>query len=258
MSLYVLFNILAATYLTVVAFMTLKRLGYTMIDFFKLAIGMITAFFIGSRMLYGLLYFEKIAQNPYKLIAFELKNFALFGGLVLSGCVLWVFIKWNKNPRNLFQITDPMMPHFGIAVILSKLGCFFNGCCYGIPTQMPWGVVFERADQSVINRMFGNTLISSLLNNEAVVHRHPTQLYEVFFTLLAIGITVIILRRHKRLGIATAAFILIFTVGRWISFALRDFPNASDLSNFIRGPLIYGSVIFLVLIGLYLSRNKVD
>ena len=258
MSMYVGFNLIAGSYLTIVAYFKLRNLGYSLWAFLKLALGMVFAFFVGARMLYGLLYFEKIAQNPYKLIAFELKNFALFGGLVLSSCVLGVFIKWNKNRLNLFQITDPMMPHFGIAVILSKLGCFFNGCCYGIPTQMPWGVVFERADQSVINRMFGNTLISSLLNNEAVVHRHPTQLYEVFFTLLAIGITVIILRRHKRLGYATAAFILTFTVGRWISFALRDFPNASDLSNFIRGPLIYGSVIFLVLIGLYLSRNKVD
>lgn len=258
MSMYVGFNLIAGSYLTVVAYFKLRNLGYSLWAFFKLAVGMVIAFFVGARMLYGLLYFEKIAQNPYKLIAFELKNFALFGGLVLSGFVLWIFIKWNKNPLYLFQITDPMMPHFGIAVILSKFGCFFNGCCYGIPTQMPWGVVFERADQSVINQMFGNSLISSLLDNGAVIHRHPTQLYEVMFTLLAIGISVISLRRHKRLGFATAAFILTFTIGRLISFAFRDFPSASDLSNFIRGPLIYGSVILLVLTWLFLTRNKVD
>ena len=82
MSLYVLLNTLAALYLMGNAFLTFKRLGLTSIEFFKLTIGMIMAFFIGSRILYGILYFEKIAQNPYKLIAFELKNFALFGGFL--------------------------------------------------------------------------------------------------------------------------------------------------------------------------------
>lgn len=256
MSLYVLLNTLAALYLMGNAFLTFKRLGLTSIEFFKLTIGMIMAFFIGSRILYGILYFEKIAQNPYKLIAFELKNFALFGGLILSTCVLWLFLKQNKNQIKFFQITDPLMPHFGLAIILSKMGCFFNECCYGIPTNMPWGVVFERADQTVMSRMFGNTLISSLLNNDAVIHRHPTQIYEVLFTLLAIGISIYCLQKYKRAGVATACFVLVFTIGRWISFGFRDFPSATAVSNFIRGPLIYGSVILLVLTWLLLTRKK--
>lgn len=43
----------------------------------------------------------------------------------------------------------------GLAV--GRLGCFFNGCCFGVPTELPWGVDFGLGPA------------------------HPTQLYEVVF-----------------------------------------------------------------------------
>jgi prolipoprotein diacylglyceryltransferase len=45
-----------------------------------------------------------------------------------------------------------------VALAIGRWGCFFNGCCYGMPTQLPWGVDF-----------LGDGL------------RHPTQIYEVLF-----------------------------------------------------------------------------
>src|SRR5439155_5301681 len=44
----------------------------------------------------------------------------------------------------------------GLAV--GRWGCFCNGCCYGVPTTLPWGVVFHDG-----------------------LPRHPTQLYESLF-----------------------------------------------------------------------------
>ena len=43
------------------------------------------------------------------------------------------------------------------ALAVGRLGCFFNGCCFGTPSQLPWAVDF--GDGAV----------------------HPTQLYEVLF-----------------------------------------------------------------------------
>ena len=45
-----------------------------------------------------------------------------------------------------------------LAMAVGRLGCFFNGCCHGIATDLPWGMDF--GDH---------------------VHRHPTQLYESLF-----------------------------------------------------------------------------
>jgi phosphatidylglycerol:prolipoprotein diacylglycerol transferase len=49
-----------------------------------------------------------------------------------------------------------------LAMTVGRLGCFFNGCCYGIPTSLPWGVSFVQLD--------GMSVLC-----------HPTQLYESLF-----------------------------------------------------------------------------
>jgi phosphatidylglycerol:prolipoprotein diacylglycerol transferase len=47
-----------------------------------------------------------------------------------------------------------------LALTIGRLGCFCNGCCYGVATHLPWGVDFGDG-----------------------VSRHPTQLYESLFHL---------------------------------------------------------------------------
>lgn len=49
-----------------------------------------------------------------------------------------------------------------VGVAIGRLGCFDFGCCYGTPTEMPWGIVFPGAGD---------------------MPRHPTQLYETGFHL---------------------------------------------------------------------------
>ncbi|MBW3597946.1 MAG: prolipoprotein diacylglyceryl transferase [Planctomycetes bacterium] len=51
------------------------------------------------------------------------------------------------------------------ALAIGRWGCFFNGCCYGVPTAAPWGVDF-----------FGDR------------PRHPTQIYEVLFHAAMAGV----------------------------------------------------------------------
>jgi phosphatidylglycerol:prolipoprotein diacylglycerol transferase len=52
---------------------------------------------------------------------------------------------------------------FAVAIPLGqaigRVGCFFNGCCYGTPTSLPWATHLAGA------------------------HRHPTQLYEAMLDL---------------------------------------------------------------------------
>ncbi|HLN28959.1 MAG TPA: prolipoprotein diacylglyceryl transferase family protein [Gemmataceae bacterium] len=48
-----------------------------------------------------------------------------------------------------------------LALAVGRWGCFCNGCCYGTPTSLPWGVDF------------GDGIL-----------RHPTQIYESIFDLV--------------------------------------------------------------------------
>src|SRR5436309_1822490 len=64
-----------------------------------------------------------------------------------------------------------------LALAVGRWGCFLNGCCYGVPTELPWGVRFGDG-----------------------VCRHPTQVYEVAFHLSLALVLYLLLRHHLLRG----------------------------------------------------------
>ncbi len=93
-----------------------------------------------------------------------------YGGAL--GGILWgsVYVLWKKLPYQ--TIFNFAVPTIFIGLFWGRIGCFLNGCDYGIPisdqTQIPfYAVTFP-------------TLADG-------IYRHPVQLYEAFFSgLLAI------------------------------------------------------------------------
>jgi len=81
----------------------------------------------------------------------------LVGGYLGVEAAKWAFEIKTKTG-------DSFLIPVAIAIAIGRVGCFFGGCCYGIPTELPWGVVFSSVDS---------------------LARHPTQLYEVVFHLSA-------------------------------------------------------------------------
>jgi len=81
----------------------------------------------------------------------------LVGGYVGVELAKWAFGVTIKTG-------DSFAVPVAAAVGIGRLGCFVGGCCYGTPTQLPWGVVFPSVDS---------------------LPRHPTQLYEAAFHLAA-------------------------------------------------------------------------
>ncbi|MCD4714807.1 MAG: prolipoprotein diacylglyceryl transferase [Clostridiales bacterium] len=255
MSAYVGFNLTAAAILTGYAACILKKQKLKWLAIFGLAMVMVFGYFIGSRVLYAILYLDRIMEAPSKLFELRLVNFSLYGGLILCSVLWFVFLRrFNLNP---WKISDLMAPVLGISIAISKMGCFFNGCCYGIPTTLPWGMIFERADKTPTGQIFnGGGTILRLLTGSQAVYRHPTQLYEVFFALLASIVAIVLLiklkgddtKYLKKMGLPTLCFVIILTIGRFLSFMVREFPYASPLSNFIRGPLIYGFILIACIV----------
>lgn len=268
MNVYVGFNLTAAVVLLCSALWLLRRTGLSWRRIAMLGLLMVSAFFVGSRLLYGILYVERILAAPEKLFELHLVNFSLYGGLILCALVWIWFVR--RNRLRLWAMTDQLVIPLGIAVAISKLGCFFNGCCYGIATSLPWGVVFDRADQTPASRLFGGGQLTRFITGAVSVHRHPTQLYEVLFALAASGIAAWFIwkgrqgrqgkqgKQVKRQidGIPALLFVLTLTSGRLLSFMLRDFPNATPASNFVRGPVTYGIIIIFCSYMLYFLMKR--
>jgi phosphatidylglycerol:prolipoprotein diacylglycerol transferase len=79
----------------------------------------------------------------------------ILGGL-LGGYFGVELAKWSLGLR--LKTGDSYAGPVAASVAVGRLGCFVGGCCYGLPTALPWGVDFGDG-----------------------VPRHPTQLYEAAF-----------------------------------------------------------------------------
>ena len=62
---------------------------------------------------------------------------ALFGGL------LALIVYCRVKHISALKFADLVAPAVMVGYAIGRVGCFFNGCCYGAETTMPWGVRFN-------------------------------------------------------------------------------------------------------------------
>ncbi len=247
---YRLFGVLAAGYMSVSVFYVFNRLGIDITKIFLVAIASMILFFIGSRLLFSILYFSMVKESPEMLYSLRLSGFSLHGGLILSGLFFYYISK--KMKLNFFQITDRIVPHVGIAIVIMRIGCFLNGCCYGKPTSLPWGAPVAFLSQAHLAQVDSGNLFSILSTS----YVHPTQIYEMLAALTAVLISWYIFKNVGIRGVATFVFCFVFSLGRFITFFYRDFPVASEVSNFVRGPVVYGVVMVGSIVGVCILYNR--
>jgi phosphatidylglycerol:prolipoprotein diacylglycerol transferase len=92
---------------------------------------------------------------------------------------------------------DLVSPGGMLAYAIGRIGCFFNGCCYGCPTTMPWGVRFWD-------------------DGRLTVPSHPTQLYSTAISLVFFALLVRIEKRRSYYGQVFCWYILFSAVERFI------------------------------------------
>ncbi len=95
-----------------------------------LAIIILIAGMVGARLLYILL-----NLNYYIANLLEIPNLSK-GGLVWYGGFLSALFAsaWyiRKKGFNFWNVGDLMAPYIALAQAIGRIGCFLNGCCYGI------------------------------------------------------------------------------------------------------------------------------
>ncbi|MEJ5053944.1 prolipoprotein diacylglyceryl transferase [Sphingobacterium sp. MYb382] len=147
----------------------------------RLSIYIFLGTLIGARLGHCLFYeFDYYASHPLEIIlpfrkigdSWELTGFqglASHGGALGIITALALFARNTKT--NFIWLADRLVLVVPLAGAFVRLGNFFNSEIVGLPTDKPWGIVFEKHDQ---------------------LPRHPAQLYEaiayvaIFFILWAI------------------------------------------------------------------------
>jgi len=94
----------------------------------------------GARLFYVVHYFEHFRSRPLAAFAIWEGGLELLGGVLLAITVIFLYLLYHRLPVR--RYLDILAIALMLALAFGRIGCFLNGCCYGRPTDLPWGVRF--------------------------------------------------------------------------------------------------------------------
>jgi len=166
---------------------------------------------IGSKLL--MLFTEpEYRDNPWQLLSLDfLRSGGVFYGGLLGAIITGYFLmKRYKLPW--WNTADACAPGIALGNFFGRQGCFAAGCCWGKPTNLPWGVKFPQLGHEITGV-------------PTETYLHPTQLYESFAMLVVFLFLFWLHKRRAFSGQVILAYALLYSVIRFSIEFVRDDPR---------------------------------
>jgi phosphatidylglycerol:prolipoprotein diacylglycerol transferase len=205
-----------------------------------LGIYIIISALVGAKLLLLVTDFQTFKSNPAELFNLLREGGVFYGGLIVAVLVAVFYIRKVGLP--LWTTCDVFAPGIALGHVIGRFGCFFAGCCFGKPTNVPWAITFTNP--------FAAANVGTPLN----VPLHPTQLYEAGAEFL---ILVFLLATEKSgrkfAGRTFWLYMLLYAISRYIIEFYRGDERGAvgpfSTSQFISLILAPLAVIMLVYLG---------
>jgi phosphatidylglycerol:prolipoprotein diacylglycerol transferase len=206
---------------------------------------------LGARIYYFLFYQPSIFwKAPWRILVFweggkiGIRGLAIHGGLI--GGIIALIIFTRRYKISVFKFTDCLSPAVLLGTAIGRIGCFLNGCCYGYPTELPWGITFPLESAA-----------GSVYPNEKL---HPTQLYESYLCFLAFLILMIVRKKKLFPGSVFFFHLLLYSLVRSIvEFFRADnlylWETKIKIAWVISGGIILGIIPLLVIFSIKERSN---
>lgn len=179
---------------------------------------------LGGRLGYILLYtWGEFIRNPLMVFEVWRGGMSSHGGFIGVTLALLLFARRERlSLLHLADLTAVMTPP---GILLGRIANFINGELWGIPSRVPWAVIFPFSAPA------GTPL-------QAIAPRHPSQLYEAGLEGLLLSVFMIwritrttVARKPGRLA---GEFLLLYTLARVVGEQFRE-PDATLILGLSRG-----------------------
>ncbi|MGO4882843.1 MAG: prolipoprotein diacylglyceryl transferase [Bryobacteraceae bacterium] len=199
---------------------------------------------IGAKIMMYLIDLPDYIHNPSEI--FSLASLqaggVFYGGLIGALIAAIVYIRRRHLPP--LATADVFAPGIALGHGIGRLGCFAAGCCWGLPTTLPWGVTFT------------NPISHELVGVPLGVKLHPTQMYESLAEFFIFAILYWRIRRPHAPGTIISLYLILYSTVRF----LVEFVRYHEQPNPFGGPLNTSQWISLALAALggayFLRRVK--
>ena len=187
---------------------------------------------VGARLLFVLMNYQQFTDDFWSIFNLRKGGLAWYGSIIVG--IIAGIIFSRKHKISFWKLADMFAPPIIIGLAIGRIGCFFNGCCYGRFTDLPWGVVFPEVYP------FGEP-------------RHPTQIYSSILNIIIFYILNLIDRRKKYYGQTFCYLIGLYGISRCAMEFLRDWINVTILPGGIN--LAQVTSIVLIIISIIVARK---
>jgi len=193
--------------------------------------------FLGAKVLYVLTQLPSVMTDLPSMISnpcsfceqYLSAGFVFYGGLY--GCLTAMMLYCRNKSMLLKEVAKPMLPMIPLMHGIGRIGCFLEGCCYGMPSEH-FGIFFSN---------------SPIAPND--IPLLPVQLWEACFEFLACAIMIAACRHEKSGRVILGGYLLSYAMFRFfIEFfrydSYRGIIGGFSVSQYISIiTLLFGFVI---------------
>jgi phosphatidylglycerol:prolipoprotein diacylglycerol transferase len=227
-----IFTVLAAALVGTLARRRLALLAIGPGDLFDLALGALAGGAVGARLFYFVPLWLRGMEGAVG------NGSGYYGGFIGGVFAVALVARFKKRPG--LQVLDGVVAPLPLGFAVGKIGCFLAGCCYG--PRSAAGVSFRSGSLCFeTQRKAGESVRQESLPVA------PTQLVEMGLGILLFIGLLLLQRRSKRPGDVFAAYVLGYSVWRFVIEFFRDDPGrhgfGGGLSDSQITALLLGTVV---------------
>ncbi len=188
---------------------------------------------VGSRLMYVVFHLDEFRGHWLDAISpiqsngqIGIAGLTMLGGVILSILTCWIYLWKKKLPFLAFA--DVILPMFALGEAITRLGCYLNGCCFGLPCEHgPFCVIFPH--DSPAGAFYSDVAL------------YPTQLFQSFYGLIMFAVMLLAERKIRYTGFQLHLFFILYGIGR---FTIDFFRYYED------------SMVLLTIAGKGISQNQ--
>ena len=166
---------------------------------------------------------------------------SIYGGLIGGVGVAVLYLKWRGIPP--LRVLDAGAPAMALGEAITRIGCFLNGCCYGVVSKGPLALRFPPESFAFQDQVARGVLAETATHSLPV---HPVQLYSSVVMLAVFVFLLRALDRRRADGQVFCAFLVCYGLWRLLIAPLRMEVLAS-MVLFSIGFIVIGVAGLLVL-----------
>jgi len=200
----------------------------------------------GAKAWYIIQYWPSYADKWELLRGFR-SGLVWYGGVLGGTAAMLGYLRFKR--LKILKVLDICAPSGILGLAFGRIGCFFNGCCYGEITDSVLGLRFKNTSPA-----FADQLARGLVSPCDVLSKpvYPTQLFACAGALAVFAALLLLRRRRRFYGEQVAWLFLLypavrFTIEFYRGDHLRSFWGLTAAQVFSIGAFVFAAAFLVFL-----------